>query len=123
VNGVYKLAADLTGPDGGWRGVFKLSPDKATLPGAKQVFRRFDGSEMSGDVIAAADERQEGEPLIVPAMRAGEVVVTESLEIIRERALSQLRVLPERLRTAHASDTAAEPYPVSFSDRLLAAGH
>jgi nicotinate phosphoribosyltransferase len=117
VNGVYKLAADLTGPDGGWRGVFKLSPDKATLPGAKQVFRRFDGSEMSGDVIAAADERQEGEPLIVPAMRAGEVVATESLEVIRARALGQLAALPERLRRTRAGDTAVEPYPVTYSDQ------
>jgi nicotinate phosphoribosyltransferase len=121
VNGVYKLAADLTGPDGQWRGVFKLSPDKATLPGAKQVFRRFAGAEMSGDVIAAVDEHHDGEPLIVPAMRAGVAVVAESLETIRARALDQLSALPEGLRSARASDAAVEPYPVSFSDRLLAA--
>jgi nicotinate phosphoribosyltransferase len=121
VNGVYKLAADLTGPDGGWRGVFKLSPDKATLPGAKQVVRRFDGGEMSGDVIAAAGERLEGEPLVIPAMRGGQAVVAESLETIRARALGQLAALPERLRRPRASDAAVEPYPVAFSDRLLAA--
>jgi nicotinate phosphoribosyltransferase len=118
VNGVYKLAADLTGPDGSWRGVFKLSPDKATLPGAKQVIRRFDGEEMSGDVIAAAGERLEGEPLVVPAMRGGETVVAESLETIRARALAQLAALPERLRRIRARDAAVEPYPVAYSEVL-----
>jgi nicotinate phosphoribosyltransferase len=119
VNGVYKLAADLT--DGRWRGVFKRSPDKATLPGAKQVIRRFDGEEMSGDVIADADERRDGEPLIVPAVRAGEVVADESLETIRDRALAQLAALPERLRRPRAIDAVVEPYPVAYSERLRAA--
>jgi nicotinate phosphoribosyltransferase len=115
VNGVYKLVADRRGDR--WRGVWKHSPDKETVPGPKQVFRRYDGNFMSADVIAAADERLEGEPLLVPAMRDGEPVRRESLEEIRERAAAQLAALPERLRRP-ALGKAIEPYPVSYSERL-----
>jgi nicotinate phosphoribosyltransferase len=118
VNGVYKLVADRRGD--GWRGVWKLSPDKETVPGPKQVFRRYAGAIMSADVIAAADEELEGEPLLVPAMRDGVVVRRESLEEIRQRAASQLAALPERLRRPAAAE-AVEPYPASYSKRLRAA--
>jgi nicotinate phosphoribosyltransferase len=122
VNGVYKLVADRRGaPDlpGGWRGVAKHSPDKETLPGAKQVFRRMDGDLMAEDVIAAVDEELEGTPLLVPAMRAGEVVHTEGLEEIRRRTAGQLGALPEPLRRAGGYER-PEPYPVRYSDRLRA---
>jgi nicotinate phosphoribosyltransferase len=115
VNGVYKLVADRRGD--GWRGVWKHSPDKETVPGPKQVFRRYDGDLMSADVIAGANERLEGEPLLVPAMRDGEPVRRESLEEIRERSAAQLAALPERLRRP-ALGEAVEPYRVSYSERL-----
>jgi nicotinate phosphoribosyltransferase len=118
VNGVYKLVADRR--RGGWRGVWKLSPDKETVPGPKQVFRRYAGGMMSADVIAAADEELEGEALLVPAMREGVAVRRESLEEIRQRATAQLAALPERLRRP-AAEGAVEPYPVSYSERLRAA--
>jgi nicotinate phosphoribosyltransferase len=115
VNGVYKLVADRRGD--GWRGVRKLSPDKETVPGPKQVFRRYAEGIMSADIIAAADEELEGEALLVPAMRDGEVVRRESLEEIRERSAAQLTALPERLRRPVAGET-VEPHPVSYSERL-----
>jgi nicotinate phosphoribosyltransferase len=115
VNGVYKLVADRRGDR--WRGVWKLSPDKETVPGPKQVFRRYTEGIMSADIIAAADEELEGEALLVPAMRDGEVVRRESLEEIRERSASQLTALPERLRRPGAGE-AVEPHPVSYSERL-----
>jgi nicotinate phosphoribosyltransferase len=113
VNGVYKLVADRRGDD--WRGVSKASPGKATLPGAKQVFRRFEGGTMAGDTIAAADEELDGEPLLVPAMQGGERVLSESLEEITARAQEQLRAIPPHLRLATETD---EPYSVTFSERL-----
>jgi nicotinate phosphoribosyltransferase len=117
VNGVYKLVADLG--DEGWRGVSKLSPEKQTLGGPKQVFRRYAGDgergRMAGDVIAAADEEIDGEPLLAVAMRAGERVLDESLDEIRARTDSQLAMLPEELRLA---TDAVEPYPVTYSSRL-----
>jgi hypothetical protein len=90
------------------------------VPGPKQVFRRYIGGTMSDDVIGAADEELEGEALLVPAMRDGEVVRRESLEEIRERSTAQLTALPERLRRPNAGET-VEPHPVSYSERLRAA--
>jgi nicotinate phosphoribosyltransferase len=118
VNGVYKLVADRRGD--GWRGVWKRSPDKETVPGPKQVFRRHIGGTMSADIIAAADEELEGEALLVPAMRDGEVVGRESLEEIRQRSAAQLTALPEGLRRPVAGET-VEPHPVTYSERLRTA--
>ena len=117
VNGVYKLVADQA-PDGAWRGVAKRSQAKETVAGGKQVFRRYDDGEMCGDLIAAADEDREGEPLLVAAMRAGEIVDEESLETIRARATRQLGSLAADLRAGAAE---AEPYPVEWSKSLLGA--
>jgi nicotinate phosphoribosyltransferase len=111
VNGVYKLVADHRG--GRWRGVAKSSEGKATLPGPKQVVRRFESGEMAGDVIASEDEDIEGEQLLLPAMRAGEIVLSESMERMRERTDASLRALPEGLR--HGGGTA---YRVTLSERL-----
>jgi nicotinate phosphoribosyltransferase len=115
VNGVYKLVAYRRG--GMWRGVWKRSADKATMPWAKQVFRRHSSGAMSGDEVGLADERLEGEPLLVPAVRHGEVVGPQSLEEIRARSASQLGALPEPLRRRPRAGQ-AEPYPVSYSERL-----
>jgi nicotinate phosphoribosyltransferase len=118
VNGVYKLVADRR--DGGWRGVWKKSAGKVTMPGAKQVFRRTDSGTIAGDLIAAADEEHHGEPLLVPAMRRGEPSTSESLDEIRERASAELARLPERLRRPSGGER-PEPYPVAYSERLRAA--
>ncbi len=114
VNGVYKLVADRAGA--AWRGVRKLSPDKETRPGPKQVFRTYEDGQMAGDVIGGADEELDGEHLLVAAMREGEVVRSESLEELRARAAHQLTAVPERLRGVDADS--AEPYPVRWSERL-----
>jgi nicotinate phosphoribosyltransferase len=114
VNGVYKLVADAK-PGGGWHGVRKLSADKQTLPGPKQVYRRLRGGEIDGDVVARADEEVDGEPLLVPFMQEGEIVRSETLEQIRERADSSLRSLPQRLRPP---EPAQDGYSVAISERL-----
>jgi len=118
VDGVYKLVAHRREEE--WRGVWKRSADKATVPGPKQVFRRYEDGTMSSDVIGAADEELGGEPLLVPAMRGGEMTTGESLAEIRERAASQLGALPSGLRPGGAADQ-PKPYPVSYSERLQAA--
>ncbi|HSJ16738.1 MAG TPA: nicotinate phosphoribosyltransferase [Solirubrobacterales bacterium] len=116
VNGVYKLVADRV--DGGWRGVWKRSPDKATHPGPKQVYRAYDGDTMAGDVIAAEDEAPGGEPLLVEAMRGGKIVHEETLEEIRARATAQLGALPDALQPPEDD---VDPYPVTYSKKLEAA--
>ena len=116
VNGVYKLVADMR-PDGTWRGVRKRSPEKATVPGPKQVFRIVEEGRMRGDVIGGVGEALPGCPLLVPVMRNGTVVHHESLDAMRTRAASELRMLPEALRLPRAGEE-PPPYQVIYSDRL-----
>jgi nicotinate phosphoribosyltransferase len=115
VNGVYKIVADLSGE--AWRGVAKRSQAKETLPGAKQVFRRFEDGAMVEDVVATAEEQLEGDPLLVPAMRNGEIVLAETLDQMRERTRRSLGSLPLALR----SPGEKPPYPVRHSERLTEA--
>jgi nicotinate phosphoribosyltransferase len=112
LNGVYKLVADRSAD--GWRGVAKSSEGKATVAGAKQVFRRFRDGEMTDDVIAGVEEQIEGEPLLVPAMRDGRIVLEETLEEMRGRIERSLRTLPAALRRGDVE----APYPVSYSPAL-----
>ncbi len=91
----YKLVAF----DG--RPVLKLSPTKATFPGAKQVWRITDAQgSIALDVLglAAEDEPEGGEPLLVPVMRGGRRVWSESLDTARDRCRSHRATLPEAVR-------------------------
>jgi nicotinate phosphoribosyltransferase len=115
VNGVYKLVAELRGE--AWRGVAKHSEGKATLPDAKQVFRRFDEGTMVEDVVGIADELLDGEPLLVPAMRNGEIVHAETLEELRERTRRSIESLPDALRSPGEKPR----YPVRHSEALTEA--
>ena len=98
---VYKLVEF----DG--RPVLKLSADKATLPGSKQVWRRIEDGRFAGDVICLADEEPPpgAEPLLAPAS-AGR----DTLAAARMRAASDRAALPEQHRR-----TDAAPYPVEIS--------
>ena len=94
----------------------KYSSGKATWPGRKQVWRRFgpDG-RMAGDTISLADDRQDGEPLLVPAMRDGRRVgPAQTLAQGRERVARELERLPPLLRGLDR----AGPYPVAIGDAL-----
>ncbi len=117
-NGVYKLVADWDAERGAWRGVAKRSVDKATIAEAKQIYRFREDGMLARDVVGCVGEKLSAEELVVPVMRDGEVLHTESLDQIRARATEQLRALPERLRTGGED---VEPYPVAYSDRLLGA--
>ncbi|HEU4974202.1 MAG TPA: nicotinate phosphoribosyltransferase [Baekduia sp.] len=113
VNGVYKLVAHRVG--GAWRGVFKTSPGKATVPGAKQVHRRHDADgTMAGDVIAPVGEDHPGQALLVPVVRGGKLVHDEPLEAMRARAAHGLRALPAPLRVLDP-DAEVAPYPVTWA--------
>ncbi|MBZ0160922.1 nicotinate phosphoribosyltransferase [Candidatus Methylomirabilis sp.] len=94
----------------------KRSEGKATWPGRKQVYRRYDvDGRMSGDILTLEDDPQEGEPLIQPVMRAGKRLADATpLTALRERARSQLARLPHRLRTLEKGPD----YPVQVSPAL-----
>jgi nicotinate phosphoribosyltransferase len=101
------------------RGRLKLSPGKRILPGRKQVFRRERRGVAQGDVIARAQERLTGRPLLVPVMQNGERTPAGRglLSEARARARDEIARLPERLRGLGR----AEPgYPVAVSEGLLA---
>jgi nicotinate phosphoribosyltransferase len=94
----------------------KYSSGKATWPGRKQVWRHFgaDG-RMAGDTISLADDRQEGEPLLVPVMREGRRIgPAQTLAQGRERVARELARLPDALRRLDP----AEPYPVAVGVAL-----
>ncbi|MBL8212310.1 MAG: nicotinate phosphoribosyltransferase [Bryobacterales bacterium] len=91
----------------------KFSEGKATLPGAKQVFRYRDH-----DVLGCAWECPEGdyEALLRPVLMQGErVSPAEPLPAARQRALDGVARLPGSLRTQFE---AKEPWPVIQSDAL-----
>lgn len=79
----------------------KRSEGKATWPGRKQVYRRYDaGGCMRSDVLTLEDDPQDGEPLIRPVMRAGKRLhAAVPLAATREYAQNQLTRLPYALHT------------------------
>lgn len=92
----------------------KVSEGKATWPGTKQVWRRYDASgRMRRDVVSTTNDIQEGEPLLRPVMRKGQRLDSLGLDVTRRRAAFELSRLPEPLGRL-------EPfaYPVDISPRL-----
>jgi nicotinate phosphoribosyltransferase len=99
----------------------KRSEGKATWPGRKQVWRRYDDGTMIGDVLTLEHDRaltsSDLKPLIEPVMRAGRRIgPLPSLEQARERAAAELQRLPQPLRALQPDTT----YPVIVSDPLRA---
>ncbi len=96
----------------------KRSEGKATWPGRKQVFRRFDASgTMAGDLLALESDAADGAPLLAPELRGGaRVGPAPTLEAVRDRARAQMAALPPRLRALAAAD----PYPVEIAASLRA---
>jgi nicotinate phosphoribosyltransferase len=96
----------------------KRSPGKTNWPGAKQVFRLRDTrGEIERDMLALAAETHAGEPLLQPVLRHGELVAPlPPLAACRDHAASELRSLPQRLRSLLLQ----EPYRVEVAPSLRA---
>lgn len=112
---IYKLCETMTA-DGKFSPIMKLSKDKITLPGRKQVYRfkNSDGS-FEKDVIALADERADGEPLLVKVMENGKLTQKlPTLNEIRAKATENLSELPDKYKIL----TNAPTYPVELSKNL-----
>jgi len=94
----------------------KRSEGKATLPGRKQVYRQYaGGGAMARDVLTVEGDRQEGEPLLAPVMRAGKrLAPPEPLDALRARAARHLAMLPEALRALKTEPA----YPISIAPAL-----
>lgn len=77
----------------------KRSTGKATWPGRKQVYRRYDADgRLDHDVLALEGEPVDGEPLLEPAIRAGKpLAAPPDAGAIRERVRRELVKLPPPL--------------------------
>jgi nicotinate phosphoribosyltransferase len=114
------MAYKLVRYDG--RNVLKTSPGKETWTGEKQVYRfRGPDGRLRHDVLALRDEPPppDAEPLLQTVMTGGHPApgACPPLAEIRRYCAAQVAGLPDavvRLR-------APAPYPVHYSDRLLAA--
>jgi nicotinate phosphoribosyltransferase len=113
LDAVYKLVAY----DGAGR--MTLSAEKATYPGAKQVFRVARHGVPERDVVGLADEAAPGEPLLRDVMRGGRRVEGDAADpgAARERASRALAELPRRL---WGLGRARRPYAVERSAALVA---
>ncbi|SET33827.1 nicotinate phosphoribosyltransferase [Nitrosospira multiformis] len=100
----------------------KRSEGKATWPGRKQVYRKYDpdGRAVRDVVALEKDDPHEGEPLIVPMMRNGRRIDgingNRKLEAIRRQTVANYACLPEPLRSLET----ACAYPVEISPSLQA---
>lgn len=115
IDGIYKLCETMTVPNV-FSPIMKLSKDKITLPGRKQVYRFKDaeGSYLK-DVIALADEKMDGEPLLVKVVDKGKLVYKlPTLDEIKTYAAKNLSKLPERYKEL----VNAKEYPVELSVNL-----
>ena len=106
------IAYKLVSYDG--RPVAKRSEGKATLPGAKQVFRAG-GPE--SDVLGLRAEDLRGTALLSPAWRDGRELRAFDLEAIRRRAHAETQSLPDDWKRVGER---VGPFEPRLSDRLAA---
>jgi len=115
LDGIYKLCETQT-TKGTFTPIMKLSPDKITLPGRKQVYRfHNDEGTFRKDIIALTDEPAKGEPLLKKVMEQGKLEQElPSLEEIRDFATKSIAQLPQIYKAL----SNAPLYPVELSKKL-----
>jgi nicotinate phosphoribosyltransferase len=99
------------------RPVMKLSTDKVSLPGAKQVYRTSDADGMfTKDIIALDDEKLPGGlPLLEEVMRGGERTgLPATLDEARSRFENDFASLDDRFKVLKNPPR----FPVSISGKL-----
>ena len=97
----------------------KRSEGKATWPGRKQVYRRYDSDgTIADDIVALSDEPVEGEALLRPVMRNGHrIAELPVLAKARSHAAASLAKLPPALRRLEPGQV---PVRISAGIRRLA---
>jgi nicotinate phosphoribosyltransferase len=113
VDVIYKLCETMNAK-GVFSPIMKLSEGKVTLPGRKQVYRFKDAKgKYARDMIALADEKVNGEPLLTKVMEKGKVTNDlPTLGEIRAAAAENLSKLPSKYKTG------SQEYPVERSQNL-----
>jgi nicotinate phosphoribosyltransferase len=112
---IYKLSETMNSK-GIFSPIMKLSKDKNTLPGRKQVYRFTDKKgNFLKDTITLANEQSKGEPLLRKVMENGKLTYgLPSLKEIRDTAASNLSHLPKKYKNL----TDPPSYPVELSQDL-----
>jgi nicotinate phosphoribosyltransferase len=110
IPGVYKLVEDEKGPR------IKLSAEKTTLPGIKQIYRiNDDQGNYVRDIIALEGENVEGMPLLEKIIENGKrFAPVKNLEEIRQYALDCVHRLPAYLKRVKVE----QKYDVGLSEDL-----
>ena len=97
----------------------KASSNKATWPGAKQVWRQWNRGRMERDRVTAITEPGPAgaEALLRPVIESGELLpgALNNLTETREHARTQMEALPSSLRGLESPES---PYPVQISEQL-----
>jgi nicotinate phosphoribosyltransferase len=103
-------------PDGSFLPIMKLSKDKITLPGRKQVYRfKNEEGSFKKDLIALSDEKVNGEPLLVKVIERGKLIEGfPTINEIRVKAADNLSKLPAEFKAL----TNAPVYSVELSQKL-----
>lgn len=114
IGGVYKLAE--IEKDGRRTPKLKLSKDKSTFPGRKQVYRLLEEDAPVRDVLGMRGEFDgDLEPLLVQVIGGGKLLTdTPTLAEVQARATHNRTALPPGLRTIEAS----AGYEVAISGEL-----
>ena len=109
------MAYKLVAYDG--RPVMKLSTEKVSMPGAKQVFRLYDTTgKFSRDIIAPSDENSPGGEVLLQTMMLGgrRTAPSPRLDVIRGTLADDL----QRLDDSHKGLYNPPHYPVVISAKL-----
>lgn len=120
LGGVYKVVETRAG--GRVRHPVKVSTDKGSWPGVKQVWRRTTtASDLArGDVVELASEQApsaDHAPLLEQVMKGGRRLrPAPSLDALRAQAQARLAALPDGVRRLEAPD----PWTVTIGPRLQA---
>lgn len=112
---IYKII-EITSPGGGFLPVMKLSPQKATLPFKKQVFRKFSRrGVMLSDTLALEKEKLSGLVLLKKVMDKGRIIVEEKdIQSMRREVKQELKRMPSELKDIETKFI----FPVQVSKKL-----
>jgi nicotinate phosphoribosyltransferase len=116
IQGIYKIVETFR--DGRLNFRVKTSEGKRTIPGAKQVYRRYSQTgEIVGDTLALADEPGPpgAEPMVVQVMKDGKLTRNlPTLKDARNRCVGSVSKLPPKYKDLKISRAS----PVVLSSKL-----
>lgn len=106
---IYKLVEDKEGFK------HKFSKGKVVIGGSKQVYRLYRGDgKIEKDIIAHESVYYDGEPLLVPIVKEGELLLEHDVKEARERFLRDFSTLPDEYKDINITFNP----PIEYSQEL-----